>query len=178
MELDLDELERLVMTGRMNRRQLIRHLLEAGGVAALIGPGAALLAACGQSTPNNAGGPVPSGYPAINNNITGNKITLQVLLAADYYNQKPFVDLFTAFQTAYPNINIQVSNAVWEDIPTKVKTAALGGVPVDVAHQHAFVYGHIGVAEPVDDLWARWGKVGSFLPNSLQDVTWAGKKST
>jgi ABC-type glycerol-3-phosphate transport system substrate-binding protein len=176
MDLDLDELERLVMTGRMSRRQLIGHLLEVGGVAALIGPGAALLAACGQSTSNNPGGPVPAGYPAINSNITGNKITLQVLLAADYYNQKPFVDLFTAFMAAYPNINVQVSNAVWEDIPTKVKTAALGGVPVDVAHQHAFVYGHIGVAEPVDDLWAKWGKVGSFLPNSLQDVTWAGKK--
>lgn len=176
MDLNLDELQRLVMTGQMSRRQLIQHLLAAGGVAALMGPAASLLAACGQSTSNNAGGPVPAGFPPINNNITGNKITLQVLLAADYYSQAPFVDLFANFQKAYPNINIQVSNAVWEDIPTKVKTAALGGAPVDVAHQHAFVYGHIGVAEPVDDLWKKWGRLGDFLPNSLQDVTWAGKK--
>ncbi len=170
------ELERLVAHGQISRRVLLRRLLEAGGIAAVIGPGATLLAACGESKAAGPSGPVPAGYPPINNNILGKKITLTILLAADYYNQAPFTDLYAAFQKAYPDIKLNVTNAVWEDIPTKVKTAALGGTPVDVAHQHAFVYGHIGVAEQVDDLWSQWGKVGDFLPNSLQDVTWAGHR--
>src|SRR4030081_79304 len=140
------------------------------------GRGAARLAACGEQRAAGPSGPVPAGFPAINNNILGKKITLPILLAADYYNQPAFQDLYTTFQKAYPDIKLNVTNAVWEDIPTKVKTAALGGTPVDVAHQHAFVYGHIGVAEQVDDLWNQWGKAGDFLPNSLQDVTWAGHK--
>jgi len=152
-ELNWAELERLVVQGKITRRVLLRRLLEAGGIAAVIGPGATLLAACGESTKAGPSGPVPPGFPPINNNILGKKITLTILLAADYYNQAPFTDLFTNFQKAYPDLKLNVTNAVWEDIPTKVKTAALGGTPVDVAHQHAFVYGHIGVAEPVDDLW-------------------------
>ena len=129
-----DQLERLVRTGRLSRRQLIDHLFKLGGLAALAGPGVALLEACGnQAQQGGGGGPVPSGYPPINPNITGSKITLHVLLAADYANEAPFKDLYVAFQKAYSNITLQVDNAVWEDIPTKVKTAALGGTPIDVS---------------------------------------------
>src|ERR1700682_1525576 len=169
-QVNWSELERLVVQGKITRRVLLRRLLEAGGIAAAIGPGAALLAACGE--PQKAAGPsgpVPPGYPAINNNILGKKVTLTILLAADYYNQPAFQALYTVLQKGYPDIKLNVTNAVWADIPTKVKTAALGGTPVDVAHQHAFVYGHTGVAEQVDGLWRQWGKVGDFLPNSLED---------
>src|SRR5258708_17943115 len=175
-DVNWSELERLVAHGQITRRALLRRLLEAGGIAAVIGPGAALLAACGEQKAAGPSGTVPAGFPAINNNILGKKISLTILLAADYYNQPPFTDLYAAFQKAYPDITLNITNAVWEDIPTKVKTAALGGTPVDVAHQHAFVYGHIGVAEQVDDLWSQWGKVGDFRPHSLQDVTWAGHR--
>jgi ABC-type glycerol-3-phosphate transport system substrate-binding protein len=174
-DINWNELERLVSRGQIGRRALLKHLLQAGGVAAVIGPGAALLAACGE--PKKAtGGPIPAGFPPVNSNVLGKKITLKILLAADYYKEAPFVTLFDQFQKAYPDITLDVSNAVWEDIPTKVKTAALGGAPIDVAHQHAFVYGHTGIAEPVDDLWDKWARMADFLPNSLQDVTWAGKR--
>ncbi len=174
---ELDHLESLVRRGQISRRQLIDSLLKLGGLAALTGPGLALLEACGGSTQStsSSGGAVPSGYPAINNDITGSKITLHVLLAADYAKEAPFKDLYAAFQKAYPNITLAVDNAVWEDIPTKVKTAALGGTPIDVMHQHAFEFGHIGLAEDVSDLWSKWGRIGDFLPNSLKDVNWAGK---
>lgn len=176
-ERQFDRLEHLVRTGQLSRRQLIDSLFKLGGIAALAGPGIALLEACGnQAQPGGGGGPVPAGYPGINQNITGSKITLHILLAADYANETPFKDLYVAFQKGYPNITLKVDNAVWEDIPTKVKTAALGGTPIDVMHQHAFEFGHIGLAENVDDLWSKWGKLGDFLPNSLKDVTWAGKK--
>lgn len=173
----VDRLERLVRTGQLSRRQLIDHLLKLGGVAALAGLGIGLLEACGQQAGQTSGaGPVPEGFPAINTEITGSKITLHILLAQDYANEAPFKDLYAAFRKAYPNITLQVDNAVWEDIPTKVKTAALGGTPIDVMHQHAFEFGHIGLAENVDDLWSKWGKIGDFLPNSLKDVTWGGRR--
>jgi ABC-type glycerol-3-phosphate transport system substrate-binding protein len=177
-KLNLDQLERLIREGRLSRRQVISYTFAAGGLAALSGPTTALLAACGQeSKPSGgAGGKVPEGFPAINTSITGNKVTLKILLAADYADEAPFKDLYTSFQKTYPNITLNVDKAVWEDIPTKVKTAGLGGTPYDVAHQHAFDFGHVGLADNVDDLWSKWGKVGDFLPNSLDDVNWAGKK--
>ena len=174
---EVDELEWLARKRQISRRRLLDRLLKLGGVAALAGPGAALLQACGGEAPKNGTTrPVPPGYPPVNTRILGGKITLRILLAQDYANEAPFKDLYVAFQKVYPNVTLQVDNAVWEDIPTKVKTAALGGAPIDVMHQHAFEFGHIGLAENVDDLWARWGKVGDFLPNSLKDVTWAGKR--
>ena len=115
------ELERLVGKGMISRRVLLRHLIELGGIAAVIGPGATLLAACGEQKAAGPSGPVPSGFPPINNDILGKKITLTILLAADYYNQAPFTDLYANFQKAYPDITLQVTNAVWEDIPTKVR---------------------------------------------------------
>lgn len=176
-ELAFDHLARLVRSGRISRRRLIDHLLKLGGLAALAGPGLELLEACGSQSQRSSGaGPVAQGYPPVNQGITGSKVTLHVLLAADYAGEAPFKDLYAAFQKAYPNITLQVDNAVWEDIPTKVKTAALGGTPIDVIHQHAFEFGHIGLAENIDDLWAKWGRGGEFLPNSLKDVTWGGKR--
>src|SRR5260370_5951552 len=82
-EINWSELERLVVQGRITRRVLLRRLLEAGGIAAVIGPGATLLAACGESTKAGPSGPVPAGYPPINNSILGKKITLTILLAQD-----------------------------------------------------------------------------------------------
>src|SRR5260370_31596686 len=129
-EINGSELERLVAQGQITRRVLLRRLLEAGGIAAVIGPGAALLAACGEQKAAGPSGPVPPGFPPINNNILGKKITLTILLAADYYNQPPFADLYANFQKAYPDIKLNVTNAAWEDIPTTLKTAPLAGTPV------------------------------------------------
>ena len=48
-DVNWSELERLVARRQISRRVLLRRLLEAGGIAAVIGPGATLLAACGES---------------------------------------------------------------------------------------------------------------------------------
>src|SRR4030088_1252530 len=129
-QVNWSELERLGVQGKITRRVLLRRLLEAGGIAAVIGPGAALLAACGEQKAAGPSGPVPAGFPAINNNLLGKKITLTILLAADYYIQPAFQDLYTNFQKAYPDIKLNVTNAVWKLMPPNVKTAALGVMPV------------------------------------------------
>lgn len=142
-----------------------------------------ILAACSDATPtpttsalatlpNNSQYPVP-----INPQVAKEPpFTLKVLLAEDYYNQPPLVDLVKEFQQAYPNIKIAVDHTDWGNIPDKVKSSINFGQPPDVAHQHAFALGAQGYAEPVDDLWQQWGASSQFLPAALEDVTWNGKK--
>ncbi len=45
-----------------------------------------------------------------------------------------------------------------------------------MAHQHAFAMGAQGLAEPVDDLWEKWGEEETFVPGAIEDVVWKGKK--
>jgi len=167
--MNLDELKRLVLTGQMSRRQLLKSLIAVGGVAALAGTGGTLLRACGGTKAEDS-------FPPVNRAITGNKMTLRVLMAADYSNAAPFKALFADFMKAYPNIDVDVSSTAREEIPGQISAAATAGTPYDLAYHHAFVFGNLGMAENVDDLWARWGKEREFLPNALQDVTWGGKK--
>jgi ABC-type glycerol-3-phosphate transport system substrate-binding protein len=59
-------------------------------------------------------------------------------------------------------------------MPDKVKSAISFGQPPDVVHQHAFVLGAQGYAEPLDDLWKEWGARSKFLPSALEDTLWNG----
>ncbi len=103
------------------------------------------------------------------------KTTLTVWLAADYADRPVFADLNRAFEQAHPGIKVKLLGVPWEDMPTKVKTAIIGGKPPDIAHQHPFALGAQGFAEPLDDLWKAWGKAGEFLPGALEDATWRGR---
>lgn len=120
------------------------------------------------AAPNNSNFPVP-----INPNVAKEApFTLKVWFAEDYYSQPPITDLIKEFQQAYPNIKIELDHTDWSNIPDKVKSAVNFGQPPDVVHQHAFALGAQGYAEPLDDLWQRWGAAGQFLPAALEDVTW------
>jgi ABC-type glycerol-3-phosphate transport system substrate-binding protein len=100
---------------------------------------------------------------------------LTVWLAADYA-QAPLFDAVDAeFEAAHPGVKVKRLGVPWEDMPTKVKTAVIGGRPPDVAHQHPFALGAQGFAEPLDDLWARWGARDQFLPGALEDARWRGR---
>lgn len=144
------------------------------------------LAACGENTgsdPRQTAPPVtsnPANFPVpINPKIAAlPPFTLNVWFADDYYNEAPIVDLMKEFKAAYPNITIAVDHNEWSKQRNRLKEAVAAGNPPDVAHQHAFVFGAQGYAEPLDDLWQQWGKdaTAAFLPNSLDDVTWNGVK--
>jgi ABC-type glycerol-3-phosphate transport system substrate-binding protein len=102
--------------------------------------------------------------------------TLTVWLAADYASAPLYRDLVAEFEAAYPTVTVKLLGVPWEDMPTKVKTAIIGGRPPDVAHQHPFALGAQGFAEPLDDLWWAWGAGPQFLDGPLQDVTWRGRR--
>lgn len=114
--------------------------------------------------------------PPVNKALLGRPTTLTVWLAADYAAAPLYQDLVTEFEHAYPGVTVKLLGVPWEDMPTKVKTAIIGGRPPDVAHQHPFALGAQGFAEPLDDLWAAWGADREFLAGPLSDVTWRGKR--
>ncbi len=117
------------------------------------------------------------GLPAFNEEVASLPgTTLEVWLAADYSNQKPIQDAIKDFMSVYPNIQVKTTGITWEDMPNKVKLAVTGGAPPDIAHSHAFAMGAQGLAEPLDDLWKKWGKEKEFLPGAMEDVEWGGKK--
>ncbi|MFN3432257.1 MAG: extracellular solute-binding protein, partial [Candidatus Sericytochromatia bacterium] len=101
--------------------------------------------------------------------------TVTIWLASDYAADPLFKDLNAEFEAAHPGVRVKLLGVPWEDIPTKVKTAIIGGKPPDIAHYHPFALGAQGFAEPLDDMWAEWGKQGDFLEGSLQDCAWNGR---
>ena len=118
----------------------------------------------------------PAGVPPRNAAIASEPITLRVWLAADYVNEAPIHDLAREFHQACPNIEVELTGYVWEEMPSKVRLAMIQGAPPDVAHQHAFAMGAQGMAEPLDDLWDAWGAAGGFMPGAMEDVTWQGRR--
>jgi len=152
------------------RRELLCDLVAAGGLVAISSP-AALLSGCGVRP-----GTPPSGYPRVNRDLFGNKIPVRLLLAPDYARAAPLRGLVKDFTVVYPNIDVDVWAAPWDDIPNRVKAAAAAGTPYDVAQHHALIFGRLGLAENLDDLWAAWGRQGDYLPNAIDAVTWSGKK--
>jgi ABC-type glycerol-3-phosphate transport system substrate-binding protein len=131
-----------------------------------------VLAGCSPQAPTSW----PTNAPRQNPAIAQEAITLRVWLAADYVDQAPIRDLVTDFKQAYPNIDIELTGYVWEELAAKMRLAIAQGNPPDVGHQHAFAMAAQGMAEPVDDLWEAWGAVEEFMPGALSDVTWKGQK--
>lgn len=115
---------------------------------------------------------VPKGAPPVNPALADAKGTLTVWLAADYAGAPLYADLNRAFEAAYPGVKVKLLGVPWGSMPTKVKTAIIGGKPPDVAHYHPFSLGAEGFAEPLDDLWKAWGADAEFLPGALEDATW------
>lgn len=146
-----------------------------------------LLAACtGGTNPAPvaaaAFGAAPEGAPPARADLQGERTPLTLWLASDYVNAKVFAELNRDFQRVYPGVAIKLLGVPWGNIPTKLKTAVLGGNPPDVVQQHAAALGAQGFALPVDDLWEKWrasdplGRDDSFLPGAIDEVTWAGRR--
>ncbi len=152
---------------------MLRHLLAATGLAVAGGSPAVLLAACGRQPRT---GDSAAGFPAVNRAIAHNKINLRVLLAAELFRAAPFADLFAAFSRAYPNVDVDVFGASWDEIPERVRSAAQAGAPFDVAYHHAFAFGRAGLAERLDDLWRPWGAQTRFFGAALDMGTWGGSR--
>ena len=138
-----------------------------------------LVAACGDRRPRRPPLPAPArppprppitAYPENPHIATLGPVDLHVLFADDYYTVKPVVAVANAFMQMYPNVKITLEGTEWSQIPARVRTEIAGGnVTIDLAHQHAFVMGAQGYAEPIDDLlcadrheWPDAGRCGRY----------------
>ncbi|HMO56452.1 MAG TPA: sugar ABC transporter substrate-binding protein [Roseiflexaceae bacterium] len=125
---------------RMTRRQWLRAMAMAGG--------AALVAACGGTTPPAA---QPAAQPAQGSDaappaqpqaVTRLSFMTPAALGLERTMYENFV---LKFQEENPDIRIDISFEAWGDYHTKLPTMLAGGVVPDVIHQHMSVvqdYGH------------------------------------
>jgi ABC-type glycerol-3-phosphate transport system substrate-binding protein len=109
----------------------------------------------------------------VNETIKGKgDITLDVWMAADYYQTKPVQAVFTAFQQAYPNVKLNVSGYEWGDMQNQVKLAVGTGTAPCVSHGHPYAMGAQGFAEDITDMWNAWQQTDKFMASAIKDVTW------
>ncbi len=129
-----------------------------------------VLSACGQ---NAAPASSPSDAPPVNPDIATKPITLEVWLNLDYVTPDPlFREMIDDFERAYPNVNVVMQAYVQETMTGKVSRALQVGAPPDVVQAHVASAAAQGLAEPLDDLWDKWGTEADFLPQAMGQVTW------
>ncbi|HEX6293456.1 MAG TPA: sugar ABC transporter substrate-binding protein [Herpetosiphonaceae bacterium] len=109
----------------------------------------------------------------INNTIKDKgDITLDVWMAADYYQTAPVKAVFDAFQQAYPNVKLNVSGYEWGDMQNQVKLAVGTGTAPCVSHGHPYAMGAQGFAEDITDFWNAWQQTDKFMESGIKDVMW------
>src|SRR5690625_4437628 len=117
------------------------------------------------------------GLPEYNQDVADlGDTTIDVWLASDFVDQSPIVDAVEEFESVYSNVNVNVVGVPWEDIPDKIRKSVSGGNPPDAVHGDAYVMGAQGFAEPVNELWDKWGEEDKFLDGAINSITWEGNK--
>ena len=98
--------------------------------------------------------------------------TLRVMLTDDWVTP-PVLDAVRDFEVSHPNLRIVVDKA---PIRGMLETIQGSPSPPDVVQAHAFAAAARGLAQPLDDLWARSLRPEEFFPGALDDVTFAGRR--
>ena len=100
---------------------------------------------------------------------------LKVLMTDDWVTQ-PFLSAVRDFERAHPNVRVDVNRAPISHMLDNVSAAIKSGQSPDVVQAHAFSAASQGLAQQVDDLWAKKAPLDAseFLPGAMDDVTWAG----
>lgn len=102
-------------------------------------------------------------------------MTLDVWLAADYYETAPVKAVLATFQQTYPNVKLTVNGYEWGDMQNQVKLAVGTGTAPCVSHGHPYAMGAQGFAEDLTELWNAWGQQDKFMASAVKDVTWKDK---
>jgi len=102
-------------------------------------------------------------------------IILRVVMTDDWVTG-PFLAAVRDFEHTHPTVLVDVDRAPISHMVDTVKAAIASGMPPDVVQAHAFSAAAQGLAEPLDDLWAKRDPLdrSEFLPGAIDDVTWAG----
>ncbi|MGI8684259.1 MAG: extracellular solute-binding protein [Acidimicrobiales bacterium] len=101
--------------------------------------------------------------------------TLRVMMTDDWVTD-PFLAAVSDFERSHPGVRVDVGKTPISHMIDTVTAAIKSGVSPDVVQAHAFSAAAQGLAQQVDDLWAK-GKplaTAEFLPGAIDDVTWAG----
>lgn len=119
---------------QLSRRQMLKSM-------ALVGAGAVVAACVPAQTPGGASeqGAAPSNAPVTIDFITPGALGTE---------REMYTQFITDFQTAHPNVTVNVSFEAWGDYMTKLPTMFAGGVVPDMIHQHMSIvqdYAHRGV---------------------------------
>ena len=99
-------------------------------------------------------------------------IVLQVLMADDWADTRPVLDVVRRFEADNPNVTVSLVGRPFSQIDGELAASVASGDPIDVVHSHAFAAAARGQAEPLDDLWAERLDAEAFFPGAMQDVTW------
>lgn len=100
--------------------------------------------------------------------------TLRVLMTDDWVTP-PFLDAVRDFEASHKNVRVAVDKMPLRGVLNFVKGASPADLP-DVVQAHAYVAAAGGLAQPLDDLWAKRLKTSEFFPGSIDDVTWGGRR--
>jgi ABC-type glycerol-3-phosphate transport system substrate-binding protein len=98
--------------------------------------------------------------------------TLRVTLTDDWVTP-PVLEAVRDFEGAHPSVRVIVDKAPIKGMLDMVRGSAS---PPDVVQSHAFSAAARGLAQPLDDLWAKYLKPDDFFPGALDDVTLNGHR--
>ena len=100
---------------------------------------------------------------------------LRVVMTDDWVTD-PFLAAVKDFERSHPTVLVDVDRAPISHMVDTVKANIRSGTAPDVVQAHAFSAAAQGLAEPLDDLWAKGDPLdrSEFLPGAIDDVTWAG----
>ncbi|MGH9280249.1 MAG: extracellular solute-binding protein [Acidimicrobiales bacterium] len=101
---------------------------------------------------------------------------LKVVMTDDWVTA-PFIDAVREFERLHPDAQIAIERSAIGRMSDVVRAGISSGAPPDVIQGHATTGAGQGLAQPVDDLWAKYKlSPDEFLPGAVEDVTWGGKR--
>jgi multiple sugar transport system substrate-binding protein len=102
--------------------------------------------------------------------------TLLRVLMTDDWVTVPFIDAVRTFERDHPTVRVVVEKGPISVLTDAVRAGIASGAPPDVVQGHAFSAAGQGLAQPLDDLWAKHLEPRDFFPGAIEDVTWAGRR--
>jgi multiple sugar transport system substrate-binding protein len=136
----------------------MRRLADLVALLAVLAAVATLTAACG------GGG-------------SGGDITVLKVIMTDDWVRTPYNDAVREFERSHPDVRVETEKGPIRAMTDAVRAGISSGSPPDVVQGHAVTGAGQGLAEPVDDLWAKHKLTPEeYLPGAVEDVTWGGRR--
>ncbi len=101
---------------------------------------------------------------------------LEVFMTQDWADTPPFLAAVKEFEEAHPGVRVAVERFPIRHMAETLRSRVETGNPPDVVQWHAFAAGAQGLAEPLDDLWAKHNlRREEFFPGAIADVVWGSR---